>query len=198
MNATTFISPLGDGIGRFLQYKRATGCKYQTSEQELCCLDRFLDSHLTAKNPAITLDVVRAYLARGGERSETTRENQLSLIRQLCRFLAVEDSRNEIPPRKFFGIRRRPYIQRILSREEGKRLHDLRGTFAVHRLLLWYEQDANLDTKLPLLSTYLGHVGLASSQRYLQMTKELVGEVTRRQEARFGYLIKDLKEGTHT
>ena len=26
MNATTFISPLGDDIGRFLQYKRAAGC----------------------------------------------------------------------------------------------------------------------------------------------------------------------------
>ena len=74
------------------------------------------------------------------------------------------------------------------------RLHDLRGTFAVHRLLLWYEQDADLDAKLPLLSTYLGHVGLASSQRYLQLTKELVGEVTRRQQAHFGYLITDLEE----
>jgi site-specific recombinase XerD len=71
------------------------------------------------------------------------------------------------------------------------RLHDLRGTFAVHRLLLWYEQDADLDAKLPLLSTYLGHVGLASSQRYLQLTKEFAGEVTRRQHARFGHLIKE-------
>jgi integrase len=69
------------------------------------------------------------------------------------------------------------------------RLHDLRHSFAVLRLLLWYERGADLDAKLPLLATYLGHVGLASSQRYLQLTEELASEVTRRHQARFGYLI---------
>jgi integrase len=81
------------------------------------------------------------------------------------------------------------------SAHRRPRLHDLRGTFAVHRLLLWYEQDADLAAKLPLLSTYLGHVGLASSQRYLQLTKDLLGEVARRHAACFGHLIKDLNEG---
>jgi integrase len=47
------------------------------------------------------------------------------------------------------------------------RLHDLRHGFAVLRLLLWYRQDADLAVRLPALATYLGHVGLASSQRYL-------------------------------
>jgi hypothetical protein len=35
---------------------------------------------------------------------------------------------------------------------------------AVLRLLLWCEQNADLDAKLPLLATYLEHVGLASSR----------------------------------
>jgi hypothetical protein len=73
-------------------------------------------------------------------------------------------------------------------------LHDLRGTFAVHRLLLWYQQDADLTAKLPLLSTYLGHVGLGGTQRYLQLTKDLLGEVTRRHQERFGHLIKEWNE----
>jgi integrase len=74
------------------------------------------------------------------------------------------------------------------------RLHDLRHSFAVLRLLLWCEQDIDLGAKLPLLAMYLGHVGLASSQRYLQLTRDLMGEITRRHQARFGYLIQ---EGGH-
>jgi integrase len=69
------------------------------------------------------------------------------------------------------------------------RLHDLRHSFAVLRLLLWYEHGVDLDAKLPLLATYLGHVGLASSQRYLQLTEEIASEVTRRHQACFGHLI---------
>ena len=71
------------------------------------------------------------------------------------------------------------------------RLHDLRHSWAVLRLALWCEQNVDLGAKLPLLATYLGHVGLASSQRYLQLTQDLVGEVTRRHDARFGYLITE-------
>ena len=57
------------------------------------------------------------------------------------------------------------------------------------RLLAWYEQDVDLLAKLPLLATYLGHVGLATTQVYLHMTRDLVGEVGRRLESRFGDII---------
>jgi integrase len=81
-----------------------------------------------------------------------------------------------------------------IARTSGNRnirLHDLRHSFAVLRLLLWCEQNADLGAKLPLLATYLGHVNLASSQRYLQLTQDLMGEITRRHQARFGYLINE-------
>ena len=50
------------------------------------------------------------------------------------------------------------------------------------RLLVWYQQEADLGARLPALATYLGHVGLASSQRYLQLTADMVGEIVRRHE----------------
>jgi integrase len=78
------------------------------------------------------------------------------------------------------------------GRGEGPRLHDLRHTFAVLRLLSWYEADADLGAKLPLLATYLGHVGLATCQVYLHMTRDLVGEVTRRHLDHFGDLITEV------
>lgn len=79
-----------------------------------------------------------------------------------------------------------------LGRGRGPRLHDLRHSFAVFRLLSWYEAGADLRVKLPLLATYLGHVGLASSQDYLHMTEDLIGEVMKRQRAVFGDLITEV------
>lgn len=76
------------------------------------------------------------------------------------------------------------------GRGSGPRLHDLRHTFAVLRLLSWYRQGEDLYAKLPLLATYLGHVGVGSTQVYLHMTQDLVGEVTRRQEQHFGDVIQ--------
>ena len=78
------------------------------------------------------------------------------------------------------------------GRGKGPRLHDLRHTFAVLRLLRWYESDADLAAKLPLLATYLGYVGITSSQVYLHMTRDLVGEVIRREMNHFGNLITEV------
>ncbi len=54
------------------------------------------------------------------------------------------------------------------------RIHDLRHTFAVHRLLKWYDSEKDIYSKLPLLSTYMGHVNITSTQVYLQSTNELL------------------------
>lgn len=80
------------------------------------------------------------------------------------------------------------------GRGRGPRLHDLRHSFAVLRLLSWYETGADLRAKLPLLATYLGHIGLASSQIYLHMTEDFIGELTRRQLDHFGNLITEVPQ----
>lgn len=57
--------------------------------------------------------------------------------------------------------------------------HAFRHSFAVHRLERWHRDGADIAVKLPLLSAFLGHVDLASTQVYLTMTPErlrLVGE----------------------
>ena len=54
------------------------------------------------------------------------------------------------------------------------RLHDLRHTAAVHRLIAWYRSGEDLQKLLPKLATYLGHVDLSSTQCYLTMTPELL------------------------
>lgn len=72
---------------------------------------------------------------------------------------------------------------------KGPRVHDLRHTFAVHTLLRWYREGADLDAKLPVLSTYLGHQTLSGTQRYLHLTAELFPEVTVRVNDAFGDVI---------
>jgi integrase len=72
------------------------------------------------------------------------------------------------------------------GRGEGPRVHDLRHTFAVRRLEAWYRDGADLTTKLPVLSTYLGHESLAGTQRYLQLTAELYPDLAKRLAPPFG------------
>jgi site-specific recombinase XerD len=62
------------------------------------------------------------------------------------------------------------------------RLHDLRHSFAVHRLIAWYRQGADVQQLLPKLSTYLGHVNISGTQRYLSLTPDLLREASARFE----------------
>lgn len=66
------------------------------------------------------------------------------------------------------------------TRRAGPRIHDLRHSFAVHRLLGWYRDGEDVNARLPALATYMGHVDISSTQVYLQPTAELLGEVDRR------------------
>lgn len=73
-----------------------------------------------------------------------------------------------------------------ISRSDGgryqPRIHDLRHTFAVHRLISWYRQGADVQKLLPLLSVYLGHAHIRATQVYLSMTPELLEEAGNRFE----------------
>ena len=60
------------------------------------------------------------------------------------------------------------------------RLHDLRHTFAIHRLLAWYREGKELYAYLPALATYLGHVNIGSTQPYIEPTPELLHEAGER------------------
>lgn len=69
--------------------------------------------------------------------------------------------------------------------ERGPRIHDLRHTFAVERLMAWYREGSHLGSKLPLLSTYLGHSTVTGTEIYLQATAQLLQSAGRRFHAHF-------------
>lgn len=66
--------------------------------------------------------------------------------------------------------------------EPHPRVGDLRHSFAVRTLLQWYREGADVQARLPLLSTWMGHISPASTYWYLQAAPELLGLAAQRLE----------------
>ncbi|MCT7095658.1 tyrosine-type recombinase/integrase [Salmonella enterica] len=82
-------------------------------------------------------------------------------------------------------------VFRALRRELGwnnrgthhaPRIHDLRHTFVVRRVLLWQKQGIDVDKAMLSLSTYLGHASVAETYWYLQAVPELMSASVRQFE----------------
>lgn len=67
-------------------------------------------------------------------------------------------------------------------------IHDLRHSFALWTICDWYRQGLDLERRLPLLSTYLGHVDPSSTYWYLTAAPELMGLAAGRLEKHLGEL----------
>jgi integrase len=66
------------------------------------------------------------------------------------------------------------------------RIHDLRHSFAVATLVRWYRDGVDVEARLPMLSTYLGHVSPSSTYWYLTAAPELLGLAAKRLERAWG------------
>lgn len=55
------------------------------------------------------------------------------------------------------------------------RVHDLRHSFAVRRVLLWHQHGTDIDQAMLALSTYLGHAKISNTYWYLTAVPELMG-----------------------
>ncbi|CAN7479393.1 tyrosine-type recombinase/integrase [Variovorax paradoxus] len=62
----------------------------------------------------------------------------------------------------------------------GPRIHDLRHSMVVNRMLTWYREGINPQARLPFLATYLGHKDINSTLVYLTVTQELLQEASER------------------
>jgi integrase/recombinase XerD len=85
----------------------------------------------------------------------------------------------------FAGLRRETGLD---ERRGGRvpRIHDLRHSFVVHTMLAWHREGADVQGRLPLLSTYVGHVDPKASYWYQQAVPELLALAARRLEAGLG------------
>jgi integrase/recombinase XerD len=69
------------------------------------------------------------------------------------------------------------------------RVHDFRHSFAVGALLRWYRQGADVQSNLPKLAMYMGHVSIVSTAYYLRWVPELAAAASLRLEAQYGHLV---------
>ncbi len=78
----------------------------------------------------------------------------------------------------FQRIRKKAGIRRFDDAYFQPRIHDLRHSFAVHRLTAWYREGKDVQRYLCHLSTYLGHSDLSHTSVYLSMTDNLLREAS--------------------
>ena len=78
------------------------------------------------------------------------------------------------------------------------RVHDVRHSFAVGALLRWYRAGLNVHAKLPLLSTYMGHVSIASTQYYLHFVEPVASAASERFAQHYGDLLTPHAQGGDT
>ena len=83
--------------------------------------------------------------------------------------------------RTFYALSRQVGL-RGPSDSHGPRLHDFRHRFAVETLIRWYRSGQDIERRLPILSTYLGHVHVADTYWYLTGSPELMGLAVKRFE----------------
>jgi integrase len=66
------------------------------------------------------------------------------------------------------------------------RIHDLRHSFAVRTLINWHRAEVDIESRMSVLSTYLGHINPAGTYWYLSASPELMGLAAARLDDRYG------------
>lgn len=89
---------------------------------------------------------------------------------------------------------RRLFIATNVHDAEGRRprVHDLRHSFAAEALLRWYREGADVQSNLPRLAMYMGHVSIVSTAHYLHFSPATREAASNRFEAAFGGLIREV------
>jgi integrase len=77
------------------------------------------------------------------------------------------------------------------GRGKGPRVHDIRFTFACHKLSQWVREGADLNALLPYLATYMGHADTRCTEYYLRLTAEMYPNITASVEESCGWMIPE-------
>ena len=77
---------------------------------------------------------------------------------------------------------------------EGRRprVHDMRHSFAVKALMRWYRDGADVQSNLPRLAIYMGHVSIVSTAHYLHFIPAMRQLASDRFEVAFGDVVEEV------
>ncbi|GAA5108981.1 tyrosine-type recombinase/integrase [Haloechinothrix salitolerans] len=117
------------------------------------------------------------------------RHDWVGTTARACPAVFVNSRREAINPDRLGATFKHLVAAAGITTEPGHRpprVHDLRHTFAVTTMLDWYRDGHDVQQRLPLLSTWLGHVDPTSTYWYLHAVPELLAHAARRLDARAG------------
>jgi len=77
----------------------------------------------------------------------------------------------------------------------GPRFHSLRHTFVAHRMMAWYREGINPQSRLPYLATYLGHRDIHSTLVYLTITEDVLQQANSRFRSADSVVLKMIEGG---
>lgn len=75
------------------------------------------------------------------------------------------------------------------GRGRGPRVHDLRFTYACHRLRKWVEEGIDVNAMMPVLAAYMGHADTRCTEYYLRLTAELFPGMIAQVEGECGWMV---------
>lgn len=131
---------------------------------------KFGKSRLVPLHPS-AVDALARYRAQRGRHVHTTAETPF-FVSTRGRLLGQSVSDRQAH-RTFDQLRQQlGWIDR--GGHGAPRVHDLRHSFAVRRLLQWHEQGLDLNQRMLALSTYLGHAKISNTYWYLTGVPELM------------------------
>jgi integrase/recombinase XerD len=83
------------------------------------------------------------------------------------------------------------FVQADIHDDEGRmpRVHDVRHSFALQVLIRAYRRGDDVQTELPKLALYMGHVSVVSTAYYLRFVPEIAALASKRFGQRFSHLI---------
>jgi integrase len=79
-----------------------------------------------------------------------------------------------------------------LGQQGSPSVHSFRHTFAVHCLRRWVLQGKNIQSRIPVLQSYLGHVSYSDTAYYLHLTADLFPDITKRLDDELGDMIPSM------
>jgi integrase len=85
-----------------------------------------------------------------------------------------------------FNVTRNPNALWVAQQLRLCRWRHRRHRFAVQTLVRWYHGGEEVERRLPILSTYLGHAHVTDTYWYLTNTPELRGAAGKRLDQRWG------------
>jgi integrase/recombinase XerD len=103
--------------------------------------------------------------------------------------------------RAYSGTQLRKNLRMLFSLAEIKksngrlpRIHDFRFSFAVNAILRWYRNGVDVQSKLPFLCAWMGHVSILSTYHYLRFVEPLRSLANRRFADCYSSLVTPLSE----